>query len=98
MNGANTPVYFTKSIGGVNMTIDDKEKLMLNVGEYCRNFRINEMKLSLKDFSNITGLNNKNVNAFEYGRANNIQYLFYYYRLCDDSMKYKFSKGLFKIL
>ena len=80
------------------MTIENKEKLMLNVGKYCRNFRINEMGLSLKDFSNITGLNNKNVNAFEFGRANNIQYLFYYYRLCNESMKNKFSRGLFKIL
>lgn len=72
--------------------------LITRVGKYCREFRIKELELSLKDFSNITGLNNKNVNAFEYGRANNIQYLFYYYRLCNDALKNKFSKGLFKIL
>ena len=76
----------------------DKEKLIKAVGNYCLEFRINDLKLSLKEFSDITGLNNKNVNAFEYGRANNIQYLFYYYRLCNDSLKNKFSKGLFKIL
>lgn len=76
----------------------EKEKLIKNVGKYCREFRINELKLSLKEFSEITGLNNKNVNAFEYGRANNIQYLFYYYRLSNDSLKHKFSKGLFDIL
>ncbi len=80
------------------MRVSDKEKLIKNVGEYCMKFRINDLKLSLKEFSEITGLNNKNVNAFEYGRANNIQYLFYYYRLCNDSLKNKFSKGLFKIL
>lgn len=72
--------------------------LITRVGKYCREFRINELELSLKDFSNITGLNNKNVNAFEYGRANNIRYLFYYYRLCNDALKNKFSKGLFEIL
>lgn len=76
----------------------DRKKLIKKVGQYCREFRINELKLSLKEFSEITGLNNKNVNAFEYGRANNIQYLFYYYRLCNDSLKYKFAKGLFEIL
>ena len=80
------------------MELSDKKKLIKNVGKYCREFRINDLKLSLKDFSEITGLNNKNVNAFEYGRANNIQYLFYYYRLCNDSLKRKFSKGLFEIL
>lgn len=80
------------------MTISEKERLIKNVGKYCREFRINELKLSLKEFSEITGLNNKNVNAFEFGRANNIQYLFYYYRLCNGSMKNKFSEGLFKIL
>ena len=80
------------------MKLSEKEKLIKNVGRYCKKFRINDLKLSLKEFSEITGLNNKNVNAFEYGRANNIQYLFYYYRLCNDSLKNKFSKGLFKIL
>lgn len=80
------------------MSISEKEKLIKKVGQYCREFRINELKLSLKEFSEITGLNNKNVHAFEYGRANNIQYLFYYYRLCNDSLKRKFSKGLFDIL
>ena len=80
------------------MSISEKEKLIKNVGRYCRGFRINDLKLSLKEFSEITGLNNKNVNAFEYGRANNIQYLFYYYRLCNDALKNKFSKGLFEIL
>lgn len=80
------------------MTISEKEILIKNVGKYCREFRINELKLSLKEFSEITGLKNKNVNAFEYGRANNIQYLFYYYSLCNDSLKHKFSKGLFDIL
>lgn len=80
------------------MELSDKKKLMKNVGRYCMDFRINDLKLSLKDFSEITGLNNKNVNAFEYGRANNIQYLFYYYRLCNDSLKRKFAEGLFEIL
>lgn len=76
----------------------DKERLIKVVGEYCKDFRIKELKLTLKEFSEITDLNNKNVNAFEYGRANNIQYLFYYYRLCNDSLKNKFSKGVFQVL
>lgn len=80
------------------MEVSEKKKLVKKVGKYCKEFRINDLKLSLKDFSEITGLNMKNVNAFEYGRANNIQYLFYYYRLCNDGLKQKFSSGLFKIL
>ena len=80
------------------MTSSDKEKLIKNVGKYCRDFRINYLDMSLTEFCNITDLNIKNVSAFEHGRANNIQYLFRYYRLCNDSLKNKFSEGLFKIL
>ena len=79
------------------MLENDKDRLIKEVGNYCKEFRINDLKLSLKDFSNMTDLNNKNVNAFEHGRANNIQYLYYYYKIANDSMKNKFSKGLFKI-
>lgn len=75
----------------------DRIKLMKDVGNYCKEFRINDLKLSLKEFSDATDLNNKNVNAFEHGRANNIQYLFYYYKLSNDSLKNKFSRGLFRI-
>lgn len=76
----------------------DKEELIKKVGKFCYDFRKNDLKLSLKEFAEITGLNNKNINAFEYGRANSIHYLFYYYRLCNDSLKNKFCKDLFNIL
>ena len=75
-----------------------EKDLIYNVGQYCREFRIKDLKMTLKEFSEINNLNNKNVNAFEFGRANNIEYLYYYYKLSNDSLKNKFAKGLFKIL
>lgn len=74
------------------------DNLINNVGNYCKNYRLETLKLSLKNFSINAGLNNKNVNAFEFGRANNIEYLFYYYKLSDERQRKDFARGLFKIL
>lgn len=74
------------------------DDLIFRIGQYCRDFRIKYLDMTLKDFSNLHGLNNKNVNAFEFGRANNIEYLYYYYKTSNDSMKKKFSRGLFELI
>ncbi len=67
------------------------------IGNYCREFRKQVLKMSAKDFADITDTNNKNLSSFENGRANNIRYLFLYYNLCDnDLIKELFIKELFK--
>ena len=76
----------------------DQKELIKKVGEFCRDFRINQLNMSLTEFCNISELNIKNVSAFEHGRANNIKYLFKYYRICNDSLKKQFASELFKIL
>lgn len=76
----------------------DKKELVLKVGEYCKDFRINKMKITLTNFSNLSKLNIKNISAFEHGKANSIEYLYYYYILSDEELKKDFSKGLFNIL
>ena len=75
----------------------DKKELVLKVGEYCRDFRLNTLKLTLTEFSTLTKLNLKNVSAFEHGNANNIVYIYYYYNMCGEGLKKEFSKGLFNI-
>ena len=76
----------------------EQKELIKKVGAFCRNFRIKYLDMSLTEFCNITDLNIKNVSAFEHGRANNIQYLFRYYSICNDSLKKRFTSELFKIL
>lgn len=76
----------------------DKKELIFKVGAYCKDFRLNILKLTLTEFSNLTGLNFKNVSAFERGKANSIEYLYHYYNMCGEGLKKEFSKGLFNIL
>ena len=59
----------------------DKKELVLKVGEYCKDFRLNTLKLTLTEFSNLRDLNLKNVSAFEHGNANSIEYLYHYYNI-----------------
>ena len=76
----------------------DNKELVLKVGAYCKDFRLNTLKLTLTEFSTFTELNLKNVSAFEHGKANNIEYLYHYYNMCSEGLKKEFSKGLFNIL
>lgn len=73
-------------------------KLVKRIGVFCKEFRIHYLDMTLVEFSEYNGLNYKNVNAFEYGRANNIIYLFAYYRLCNDGQKKTFTNSLFRLL
>lgn len=68
------------------------------IGLYCKEFRKEVLKLSLKDFAEITETNNKNISSFENGRANNIRYLFLYYNLCENEfIRTMFIKELFRV-
>ncbi len=75
--------------------MNNEEKL--KIGQYCKDYRLNELDVTLTSFANYFNENMKNINAFEYGRANNIKYLFYYVNY-DYKKRYKFFEGLFKIL
>lgn len=77
--------------------MNDKE-LIKRVGLYCRQFRINHLDISLTEFSEITNLNIKSVNAFEYGRANNIKYPYHYYKLANEEQKRLFATYIFDLI
>lgn len=69
------------------------------IGKYCKQFREEKLLINLTDFSNLHNDNIKNVNAFEYGRANNIKYLYYYYHQAEiNNDEDEFLDGLFRIL
>ena len=76
----------TTYIGGVNM-------LVAKVGEYCREFRMQKLRLRLQDVEG--GEQVKTLSAFEHGRSANIYHLFKYVRSCKDrQQKLEFFEGL----
>lgn len=70
---------------------------MNNVQNFCRNFRINTLKLSLQDLEDITSINHKTISAFENHRSTNINHLTIYLKACSTiEQKRLFIKGLNK--
>lgn len=74
------------------------KELQVNIGKLCKQYRLKYVKMSLKDFADFYNDSDKNIWAFENGKANNLKYLFYYYKMLDDSKKMLFSRELFNIL
>lgn len=73
-------------------------EMIKNIGLMCREYRVHILGLTLKEFSNITDTNYKNIHAFESGRANNIVYLSLYYNVSTDVQKKLFASKLFNLL
>ena len=70
---------------------------MKNVQNFCRNFRINILKLSLQDLEDNSSINHKTISAFENHRSTNINHLAIYLKACSTiDQKRKFIKGLNK--
>lgn len=72
--------------------------MIKEIGAYCREFRKHNLGLSQVEFSRITNLNVKSVWAFEYGKANNIKYLIYYYQLANKEGRKIFSENIFDLI
>lgn len=75
-----------------------KKEFQEDIGKLCKQYRLKYIKMTLKDFANFYNDSDKNIWAFENGKANNLKYLFYYYKMLDDSKRISFSKELFNIL
>lgn len=66
-----------------------------NVNEFCKLFRKNILKLSLKEVSEKTGIKLSTLSSFENGRSNNLKYIFIYYNLGSEEQKEYFKNNLF---
>lgn len=55
---------------------------MKNLIDFCKEFRMNVLKLSLQDVEDLTGTPSKTLSSFENGRSTNIKHLNIYYSLC----------------
>lgn len=71
----------------------NKKELQTVVGNYCKNFRENTMKVDLSVLAKEFGINYKTLYSFELGLSSNI-YLFYLYYSYTDN-KQQFIEGLY---
>lgn len=63
--------------------------------EFCKLFRMNILKISLQEMSEITGIKLSTLSSFENGRSNNLKFIFIYYNLGNDEEKEYFKSNLF---
>lgn len=63
--------------------------------EFCKLFRMNILKLSLQEVSEITGIKLSTLSSYENGRSNNLKFIFIYYNLGNDEQKEYFKSNLF---
>lgn len=70
---------------------------VIKVGLYCRNFRLNVLKMTLQDVSNLD--NFKTLSAFEHGRSRNIMHIYKYIEACENrDDRIKFIRGLCELM
>ena len=55
---------------------------MKHLTEFCKDFRINYLKITLQEVQNKYGIPFKALSAFENGRSTNVNHLNTYYLLC----------------
>lgn len=67
---------------------------MKHVQQFCRDFRINCLNITLQEIQDIHGIPFKALSAFENGRSTNINHLNTYYSLCrTQADRNEFIKG-----
>lgn len=72
------------------------EKKFEKFGLFCKNYRMNVMQITLKEFDPD---NVKTISSFENGRSTNINHLFTYLKHIEDQEeRIKFMKDLLKFI
>lgn len=66
-----------------------------SVNEFCKLYRMNILKLSLQEVSEITGIKLSTLSSFENGRSNNLKYISIYYSLGNEEQREYFKNNLF---
>lgn len=65
------------------------------IGKICKQFRIDDLDISLTNFAKLNNENLQNIHAFEQGRANNIKYIYMYLNSCNYQQYNKLLRLLF---
>ena len=62
----------------------------MNLNLICKEFRINILKITLSELSNVSGINLKTISAFENGRSNNCEHITAYLNVATDNQREQF--------
>lgn len=65
-----------------------------NIHEFCKIYRINILKITLKQMSNLTGIKIPTISSFENGRSSNIKHLYTYYEISNEEQKEYFRNNI----
>ena len=66
-----------------------------SINEFCKLFRMNILKLTLQEVSEITGIKLSTLSSFENGRSNNLKYINVYYSIGNEEQREYFTNNLF---
>lgn len=70
---------------------------IVEVGLFCRDFRINVLKMTLQDVANLD--NFKTLSGFEHGRSKNIMHIYKYIEACSNRTdRINFIRGLCELM
>lgn len=64
------------------------------IGKESRHLRIHHLELTLKELSELTGLNLKTLSGFEHGRSTNLYIFYLYYALTDVDGRIQYLKNI----
>lgn len=68
---------------------------MNTVQNFCKQFRVNELGLTLEQMGNLTETNPKTISAFEHGRSNNINHVYLYVKtIHEPELLHSFLTGI----
>lgn len=67
-----------------------------SIRNYCKNFRIFTLHLTLTQLAEISNDSIANLSAFERGKSNSLKYPFYYYGAANKEQKEQFVRGFFE--
>lgn len=71
----------------------------MNIQQFCKSFRENTLKMTLKQVGEISGTDFKTISSFEHGRSNNLNHLDVYIKCCRTMEElHLFSNGISHVL
>lgn len=65
-----------------------------SVNEFCKLFRMNVLKITLKEMEERTGVKIPTLSSFENGRSTNINHLYLYYNLGNNDQQEYFKNNV----
>lgn len=80
-------------------TIKGVGTMQSKIQKFCKSFRRSTLHMTLKEVSEVTGINFRTISSFENGNSNNINHLYTYVVSCETPEQLAiFNKGIIEAL